>query len=201
MVKHKRVLIIIILIFFGFSFSAWSDEEAAIDEEVSIAGELTTEEDAVIDDGVTLNGEMTIEAEGSMEEEESDPVEEDLQKISTMSMISPRPKAPVFLHQKERFSPVNVYNEHSAVNVSPQSGSVDVQVTDLILRGKNGYDLEITRHYDTGTANSDAVDSGTWCPGDTAYSAGRGWRLTLPYIKIVKNPPNWPAREKVTYIN
>ena len=100
----------------------------------------------------------------------------------------------------DNYSPVNIYNNYTTVNVSPQSGSVDVDTTDLVIRGKNGHDLVITRHYDTGTAISDCKESASWCFGDIAYSIGVGWRLAFPYIKKPAERKSWEEWERETLL-
>ena len=92
----------------------------------------------------------------------------------------------------EGYSPLNVYTSLNSVEVSPQNGSVNSEVTDLVLIGKNGFDLVLSRHYDSGTAKSDIKDAADLKPGDIYYSMGIGWRLNLPYVKKPDTTPeNW----------
>ncbi len=46
---------------------------------------------------------------------------------------------------------------HTPVTVSPQGGSVSTSMTELVLPGKNGLDLDIRRIYDSATARGDAA--------------------------------------------
>jgi len=46
---------------------------------------------------------------------------------------------------------------HSPVSISPQGGSASMSMTEMVLPGKNGLDLEIRRIYDSATARGDAA--------------------------------------------
>ncbi|HOJ78308.1 MAG TPA: hypothetical protein PL158_09440, partial [Bacillota bacterium] len=54
------------------------------------------------------------------------------------------------------YSPLKSYSQHGGINVSPSGGTVSTQVTELVLPGKNGFDLVLTRNYDTVAARQDA---------------------------------------------
>lgn len=54
-------------------------------------------------------------------------------------------------------SPLKSYVEYNGITVSPQGGTASTSVTELVLPGLNGFDLELKRTYDTGTARADAL--------------------------------------------
>ncbi|OCL26003.1 hypothetical protein U472_08220 [Orenia metallireducens] len=54
------------------------------------------------------------------------------------------------------FSPLKTYAKHGGVVVSPQGGSASTQVTELELPGRNGFDLNLSRKYNSSVARSDA---------------------------------------------
>ncbi len=54
-------------------------------------------------------------------------------------------------------SPFKSYVEHSGVTVSPQVGTASTGVTELVLPGRNGFDLVLKRQYDSATARMDAM--------------------------------------------
>ncbi|TDX53272.1 RHS repeat-associated core domain-containing protein [Orenia marismortui] len=54
------------------------------------------------------------------------------------------------------YSPLNTYAKHGGVVVSPQGGSASTQVTDLELPGRNGFDLTLSRKYNTSVARMDS---------------------------------------------
>ena len=106
--------------------------------------------------------EKSIEKETKAEEDQrSEPIETD----SGSKLLATKDTGRTLRNNQDRFSSNNVYSDLSSVRISPQSGSVDIDVTDITLPGKNGFDLEISRHYDTGTAQSDSSDSSSWCAG------------------------------------
>ncbi|MBN1699678.1 MAG: hypothetical protein JW881_19335, partial [Spirochaetales bacterium] len=95
------------------------------------------------------------------------------------------------------YSPFRTYAVHGSLAVSQKGGSVHNNVTELVLPGPAGFDLAISRRYDTSTGVSDSritadidtsgnnVDLTPYLKnqGDVTYSMGNGWRLELPYIK------------------
>lgn len=54
------------------------------------------------------------------------------------------------------YSPLHSYCEYGGVNVSPQGGTASTSVTELVLPGKNGFNLVLKRRYDTSVARNDA---------------------------------------------
>jgi hypothetical protein len=150
-------------------------------------------------DGTTTNSPSELpKGSENAEDERSDGVDEFSFNVKSLDMATGNVEGTLD-RQQDGYSPLNVYSTYYTANVSPQSGSVDADVKDIVLKGKNLFNLEIARHYDTGTAISDAVDSSAWCPGDIAYSVGIGWRLTLPYVKT-DTSANWDDRERKTSI-
>jgi len=156
---------------------------------------------------ILIFGFLSVNAEETLntEEQEAEPEGEnegDETEITAKGILPTKlDSSRNVLNQKlDSFSPVHVYSKYSTVSVSPQSGSVDVDATDLVIKGKNGHDLAITRHYDTGTAISDYKEPASWCLGDIVYSIGVGWRLTLPYIKQPAKRKSWEEWEKETLI-
>lgn len=59
-------------------------------------------------------------------------------------------------YKEAGYSPLKSYTQHGGITVSPQGGTASTSVTELVLPGKNGFDLVISRHYDTATARNDA---------------------------------------------
>ncbi|MDY7027332.1 MAG: RHS repeat-associated core domain-containing protein [Spirochaetota bacterium] len=54
------------------------------------------------------------------------------------------------------FEPFTENTQHQELHVSQQGGGVSTSMTEFVLPGRNGMDLEIRRTYDTGTARGDA---------------------------------------------
>ncbi|NLG85492.1 MAG: hypothetical protein GX493_13020, partial [Firmicutes bacterium] len=54
-------------------------------------------------------------------------------------------------------SPLKTYATHGPVNVSPMMGTMSTRAVDLVLPGRDGYDLVIARTYDSATARADAL--------------------------------------------
>lgn len=59
-------------------------------------------------------------------------------------------------YKEAGYSPLKSYAQHGGITVSPQGGIVSTRVTELVLPGRNGFDLVLSRHYDTATARGDA---------------------------------------------
>ena len=59
-------------------------------------------------------------------------------------------------YKEAGYSPLKSYAEHGGITVSPQGGIASTRVTELVLPGRNGFDLVLSRHYDTATARNDA---------------------------------------------
>ena len=54
------------------------------------------------------------------------------------------------------YSPFKTYVEHEGITISPQGGTASTRVVEMVLPGRNGFDLTIARHYDTAAARVDA---------------------------------------------
>ncbi|MDA3939144.1 MAG: hypothetical protein PF693_07530 [Spirochaetia bacterium] len=54
------------------------------------------------------------------------------------------------------FEPFSSTTQHQQLTVSQQSGGISTSMTEFVLPGKNGFDFELRRIYDTGTAKGDA---------------------------------------------
>jgi len=87
-----------------------------------------------------------------------------------------------------------VFNIANAESVALSSGTLQHTVTDFVLPGKNGFDLRVTRKYDSLTANTVDADPN----GNTArtvsrinehnikqYGLGFGWEFTFPSIEVI----------------
>ena len=55
------------------------------------------------------------------------------------------------------FAPFSTETKHEDMTVSPSGGGVTTSMTEFVLPGRNGLDLEIRRIYDTGTAIADSA--------------------------------------------
>lgn len=94
-------------------------------------------------------------------------------------------------------NPFSTLVGQSAVVASPTSGTVSTTFTEAVLPGVNGFDLFLSRSYDTSTAQGDAptiapdgtssqsavpnIDSSS--DGSYPWYMGQGWRLNFPYMK------------------
>jgi hypothetical protein len=75
-------------------------------------------------------------------------------------------------------------------NVSPQTGALNIGVTDLALPGRNGLNFEVTRTYSSTLANvfnmayDDLITNRTTLhtPADWKYGLGTGWTFSWPFI-------------------
>jgi hypothetical protein len=54
------------------------------------------------------------------------------------------------------YSPLKTYSRNEGISVSPQGGTVSTKATELVLPGRDGFDLVLARHYDTALARNDA---------------------------------------------
>ena len=88
--------------------------------------------------------------------------------------------------KSEFINPYESYFKNSNESVSPVTGSLTVDVLDLTLPGRDGFDFEIRRSY-----NSDALQKGYFdgisdsiIPIDTL---GIGWVLNVPWIARIVN--------------
>lgn len=91
-----------------------------------------------------------------------------------------------------------------SVRVSPEEGTVSTDFTEVVLPGKNDFDLVLRRTYDTGTARSDVEDKAkdeanengetnflaelarqkhNGRNGDYPWYLGTGWRIDMPWMK------------------
>ena len=84
-----------------------------------------------------------------------------------------------------------IFRTYGAIKVSPQSGSYRVDETDLMLPGIGGYDLRLSRWYSPEEAEKDQSDEADdwegYNIGDSSFSFGKGWRLSLPHIRVNTN--------------
>lgn len=96
------------------------------------------------------------------------------------------------------------YFETNQVDVQLNTGTFHYKVTDFVLPGRNGFDLSISRKYDSGRANkkdleinisSTAISTGSKINNfDTKmYGLGYGWSFTLPSIETVTYKSYWLA--------
>jgi RHS repeat-associated protein len=92
-------------------------------------------------------------------------------------------------YKEAGLSPFKTYAQHGSITVSQQGGSAHTEATELVFPGPGGFDLAISRHYDTSTATRDgqvvaesAIATYLKAQGDFTYSMGKGWRLNLPYV-------------------
>lgn len=82
-----------------------------------------------------------------------------------------------------KFSPFGTQIGQKAVTVSPEGGNVTTEFTELMLPGKNHFDLVIKRTYDSGLATVDATTGTYTTDGDYPWYMGQGWRLDFPWMK------------------
>jgi RHS repeat-associated protein len=99
----------------------------------------------------------------------------------------------------------NTESKVDDVTVSLESGTMMTDVTEMVIKGKNGFEFPIKRVYDTQTARSDSpmavcdtdvyhnIGNNVFLKSssnsvsdrnaqDTYYSLGVGWRLSIPYM-------------------
>jgi YD repeat-containing protein len=84
------------------------------------------------------------------------------------------------------FNPYEMYFLNNKEKVSPASGSLSVEVVDLLLPGRDGLDLEIKRTYNSVQAQSDEIKLARAAAGYN-YSPiingfGPGWHINIPYL-------------------
>ena len=104
---------------------------------------------------------------------------------------------------EEEFSDIKQYPESpftyfdtNQVNVQLSTGSLQYDVTDFVLPGRNGFDVTIARRYDSGCAN--LVDMAPYVKNNklktgsknnsfntATYGLGYGWSFVLPSIEAV----------------
>lgn len=78
-------------------------------------------------------------------------------------------------------SPFGSYFQNHSESVSPSGGSLSVSATDLLLPGRDGFDLVIKRMYDSTAAEQEKIiGSNTKTPIDTFSN---GWSLNIPWIE------------------
>ncbi|NLW48477.1 MAG: hypothetical protein GXY86_14235, partial [Firmicutes bacterium] len=70
------------------------------------------------------------------------------------------------------YSPLKSYSQHEGISISPQGGTASTRATEMVLPGRNGFDLTIARHYDTAAARSDAFS--------VAFGGSLGWDIMSP---------------------
>lgn len=105
--------------------------------------------------------------------------------------------------EEEEFSDIKQYPESpftyfdtNQVNVQLSTGSLQYDVTDFVLPGRNGFDVTIARRYDSGCANltdmapyvkNNKLKTGSKDNSfNTAnYGLGYGWSFVLPSIETV----------------
>ncbi len=87
-------------------------------------------------------------------------------------------------------APYQTYFRDNTETVSPSSGGLTVEATDLVLPGRNGLDLKITRVYDSLASDAD-YKSHSYLPffpipedKTRINSFGQGWTLDLPGLKV-----------------
>ena len=93
------------------------------------------------------------------------------------------------------YIPENTYNE---AYVNTATGSTNIVVTDVVLPGKNGFNLEITRMYNSTNSllyEAYMKENGSLSLADETsherYSIlGTGWEFTFPYIEIRYDKPS-----------
>lgn len=104
---------------------------------------------------------------------------------------------------EEEFSDIKQYPESpftyfdtNQVNVQLSTGSLQYDVTDFVLPGRNGFDVTIARRYDSGCANltdmapyvkNNKIKTGSKNNSfNTAtYGLGYGWSFVLPSIETI----------------
>ena len=113
------------------------------------------------------------------------------------------------LSSDEKFADVKQYPENpfsyfetSQVNIQLSSGHFHYEVNDFVLPGRDGFDLAITRRYDSGFANlvdmypdnfhgqlrTGTIDNNHY---NKAHGLGYGWSFVLPTIEAMPYPSDW----------
>ena len=142
--------------------------------------------------------------------------------IASESRVMPMNMATSMAVDLEQFSNVKEYPESpfsyyetNQVSIQLNSGAVQYQVTDFVLPGRDGFDISITRRYDSGCSNLDDIkpkyENGKIKTKSTdnshntkTYGLGYGWSFALPSIERVMylkgNGPGAKPVERFDYI-
>lgn len=133
----------------------------------------------------------------------------------TMAMAASPAVQEEFSNVKEYPESPFSYYETNQVSIQLNSGAVQYQVTDFVLPGRDGFDISITRRYDSGCSNLDDIkpkyENGKIKTKSTdnshntkTYGLGYGWSFALPSIERVMylkdNGPGAKPVERFDYI-